>query len=173
MTDRRRTILGIDPGIGLLGYGVIEQNGQLVHVEHGAIAPPATDSTPMRLHTIYRALTELKRCYSVTDVAMEKLYFARNVTTAVAVGQARGVALLATVDADTEFGEYMPTEIKQAVAGHGGAKKRQIQDMVQLILGLPTLPVPDDAADALAVAICHANRATLAAVIAASGGVAR
>jgi crossover junction endodeoxyribonuclease RuvC len=173
LTDRRRTILGIDPGIGLLGYGVVEQDGQLTHIEHGAIATPGSDSTPTRLHAIFRALTELKHRYAVTDVAVEKLYYARNVTTAVAVGQARGVALLATVDAETVFAEYMPTEIKQAVGGHGGAKKRQMQEMVQLILGLPAPPVPDDAADALAVAICHAHRATLAAVIAASAGRSR
>ncbi len=104
---------------------------------------------------------------------MEKLYYLRNVTTAMAVGQARGVALLATVDDATGFGEYTPTEIKQAVAGDGGAKKRQMQEMVQLILRLPAPPAPDDAADALAVAICHAHRATLAAVIAASEGRTR
>jgi crossover junction endodeoxyribonuclease RuvC len=100
---------------------------------------------------------------------MEMLYYSRNVTTAVAVGQARGVALLATVDRDSAFGEYTPTEIKQAVAGYGKAKKRQIQDMVQLILGLPTVPVPDDAADALAVAICHASRIELERALQASG----
>jgi crossover junction endodeoxyribonuclease RuvC len=96
---------------------------------------------------------------------MEMLYYSRNVTTAVSVGQARGVALLATVDGDTTFGEYTPTQIKQAIAGYGKAKKRQIQDMVQLILGLAAAPVPDDAADALAVAICHAAQIELQAAL--------
>jgi crossover junction endodeoxyribonuclease RuvC len=157
----RRVILGIDPGIALCGYGVLAHEGAVVHLEHGAIATPAADSTPLRLRAIFGALGELKRRYAATDVAMEMLYYSRNVTTAVSVGQARGVALLATVDRDTRFGEYTPTEIKQAVSGYGRAKKRQIQDMVQLILGLPAPPVPDDAADALAVAICHAARIEL------------
>ncbi len=173
MIPRRRVILGIDPGIGLLGYGVLEHAGQIVHLDHGAIATASSDATPARLRIIYRALTDIKRRFGVTDVAMEMLYYSRNVTTAVAVGQARGVALLATVDDDTVFGEYTPTEIKQAVAGYGGAKKRQMQDMVQLLLGLASRPAPDDAADALAVAICHARRVELAEVIAASGGAAR
>jgi crossover junction endodeoxyribonuclease RuvC len=165
----RRIILGIDPGIALCGYGVLAHEGTLVHLEHGAVATPATDSTPLRLQAIFAALTELKHRFAATDVAMEMLYYSRNVTTAVSVGQARGVALLATVDRDTTFGEYTPTEIKQAVAGYGQAKKRQIQDMVQLILGLAAPPTPDDAADALAVAICHATRIELAAAIESSG----
>ncbi len=172
----RRVILGIDPGIGLLGYGVLERlepTGQIVHLDHGAVATSPADATPARLHAIYHALVDIKHRFAVTDVAMEMLYYARNVSTAVAVGQARGVALLATVDRDTVFGEYTPTEIKQAVAGYGRATKRQMQDMVQLILGLPARPAPDDAADALAAAICHAHRVKLAEVIAASGEAAR
>jgi crossover junction endodeoxyribonuclease RuvC len=161
LSIRGRVILGVDPGIALVGYGVLEFDGGLVHLEHGAIATPKTDATPFRLRAIYLALGELKRRYQVTDVAMEMLYYARNVTTAVAVGQARGVALLATVDDDITLGEYLPTEIKQTVTGYGGARKRQIQEMVQMILGLPALPTPDDAADALAVAICHAQHVQL------------
>ena len=165
MINRRRVILGIDPGIALVGFGVLAHEGEVTHLEHGVIATPATDSTPLRLQQIYRALTELKRHYAPTDVAMEMLYYSRNVTTAMSVGQARGVALLATVDEATGFGEYTPNEIKQAVAGYGAAKKRQVQDMVQLILRLPNLPAPDDAADALAVALTHARRIELEAVL--------
>jgi crossover junction endodeoxyribonuclease RuvC len=165
LINRRRVILGVDPGIALVGFGVLVHEGQVVHLEHGVIATPASDSTPLRLRAIYEALTQLKRQYAPTDVAMEMLYYSRNVTTAMSVGQARGVALLATVDESTGFGEYTPNEIKQAVAGYGAAKKRQVQDMVQLILRLPTLPVPDDAADALAVALCHARRIELEGVL--------
>jgi crossover junction endodeoxyribonuclease RuvC len=165
LTAGPRVILGIDPGIALLGYGVLTLSGAIAHVEHGAIATPSSATTPCRLQAIYGALSALKRRYAVTDVAMEMLYYSRHVTTAVAVGQARGVAILATVDRDTTFGEYTATEIKQAVAGDGRAKKRQMQEMVQLILGLPAPPYPDDAADALATAICHAHRVEFADVL--------
>lgn len=161
----RRIILGIDPGIALVGYGVLAFEHELTHLDHGAIATPSADPPALRLHAIYHALVDLKHRFAATDVAMEMLYYSRNITTAVSVGQARGVALIATVDRDTTFGEYTPTEIKQAVAGYGRAKKSQIQTMVQLILKLPAAPVPDDAADALAVAICHARRIELEAVL--------
>lgn len=167
-----RTILGLDPGLGLLGFGVIHVDGDLIrHVEHGCVATAAGRPLPERLRQIHDELIELKRQFDVTDVAVETLFYSRNVTTAVAVGQARGVALLATVDSATEFGEYAPSEVKQMVAGSGAARKRAVQEMVRLQLALERIPSPDDAADALAVAICHARRAHLSSLLALSGAM--
>jgi len=168
----RRTILGLDPGLGLLGYGVVVVDGDIIrHVEHGCVATLPGRPLPERLRQLHDELVGIKARCNATDVAVETLFYSRNVTTAVAVGQARGVALLATVDNDTEFGEYTPAEIKQIVAGSGAAKKREMQEMVRLQLALERLPSPDDAADALAVAICHARRAHLASLLALSGAV--
>ncbi|MCZ7553192.1 MAG: crossover junction endodeoxyribonuclease RuvC [Anaerolineales bacterium] len=114
---------------------------------------------PMRLLELYRQLKQILLLHRPHSGAVEKLFFHRNVTTAISVGQGRGVALLALGEAGLEVGEYTPLEIKQAVAGYGGAGKRQIQQMVQVLLGLESMPTPDDAADALAVAICHAHSA--------------
>lgn len=172
MSLEPRIILGIDPGIGLLGYGVIRLEGDVMrHVEHGCIATSAGQPLPRRLHVLYDGLVEVRRRFAVTDVAVETLFYSRNVSTAMAVGQARGAALLATVDETTAFGEYTPAEIKQIVGGFGAARKREMQEMVRLLLGLDRLPSPDDAADALAVAICHARRSHLSSLLAASGAL--
>ena len=169
MSSGSRVILGIDPGIALLGFGLIRAEGDTMqHIEHGCIATSPAQSLPERLSLLYEELRAVKQRSGATDVAVESLFFSRNVTTAVAVGQARGVALLATVDRATSFGEYTPSEIKQSVGGFGGARKREMQEMVALLLGLDQPPSPDDAADALAVAICHARRAELAALLLAS-----
>ncbi|MPZ15769.1 MAG: crossover junction endodeoxyribonuclease RuvC [Chloroflexi bacterium] len=162
-------ILGIDPGIALLGYGLVRLDGDApVHLDHGCIETPARLPQPARLRLLYEGVAALKQAFSVTDVAMEALFYSRNVSTVVTVGQARGVALLAAVDETTVFGEYTPTEVKQVVAGFGRARKPQVQAMVGLLLGLRTPPSPDDAADALAVALCHARRVTLDAVLTSS-----
>ena len=170
MSPEPQIILGLDPGIALLGYGVIDVLGEeMRHVEHGCIATSPGQPLPNRLRALFDGLTEVKRRFAVTDVAVETLFYSRNVTTAVAVGQARGVALLATVDDTTTFGEYAPSEIKQIVGGFGAARKREMQEMVRLLLDLDRLPSPDDAADALAVAICHARRSQFSSLLAASG----
>ena len=170
MSPEPRIILGLDPGIGLLGYGVIDVSGDAMrHLDHGCIATSPGQPIPARLRTLFDGLTYVKARFDVTDVAVETLFYSRNVTTAVAVGQARGVALLATVNETTTFGEYAPAEIKQIVGGFGAAKKRQMQEMVRLLLDLDLLPSPDDAADALAVAICHARRSQLSSLLAAAG----
>jgi crossover junction endodeoxyribonuclease RuvC len=172
VTSEPRIILGLDPGIALLGYGVIRTDGEsITHIDHGCIATTAGRPVPVRLRTLYDELVEVKRRFHATDVAVETLFYSRNVSTAVAVGQARGVALLATVDDGTVFGEYTPAEIKQIVGGFGGARKREMQEMVRLLLGLDRLPAPDDAADALAVAICHARRSHFASMLAVSGAL--
>lgn len=153
-------ILGIDPGIATTGYGFVrERDGSLEAVAYGVVKTPAKQHTPLRLQMIYRDLKALIDEHQPTAGAMEKLYFSRNVSTAMSVGQARGVSLLALADGGLEIAEYAPNEVKQAVAGYGGADKSQMQEMVRLLLGLDEKPRPDDAADALAVAICHLHTA--------------
>jgi len=164
-----RLILGIDPGIALLGYGLIAtDSGQLHHITHGCIRTSSDLAEPQRLRRLYGELRTLRHSYPVTDVAMESLFYSRNVTTAMAVGQARGVALLATVDESVTFREYTPTQVKQSVAGFGAARKRQIQETIGLLLNLSALPAPDDAADALAIAVCHLRHIEFEKLIAAS-----
>lgn len=149
-------VLGVDPGTATTGYGVVrEDDGQLGLVAYGVVTTPAGQPLPLRLQTIYRELRELVETYRPAAGAVEKLFFSRNVRTAMSVGQARGVALLALMDSGLLPGEYTPLEIKQAVTGYGGADKLQVQEMVRALLELPEIPRPDDAADALAVAICH------------------
>jgi crossover junction endodeoxyribonuclease RuvC len=158
LTDAARTILGLDPGLALLGYGVIRAQGDsLTHVEHGCVETPAGTPLPVRLRMLYSGLQLLMERHPITDVAMEQLFHSRNVTTAVVVGEARGVALLATVRDDVTFAEYTPTTVKHVVAGYGRATKRQVQEMMRMLFGLKQLPSPDDAADALAIAVCHAR----------------
>lgn len=151
--------LGIDPGTATTGYGLVrlERDGELVAVQYGVILTPKEDSAPARLEMIYDGLQELIRAHKPDTAAVEKLFFSRNVTTALAVGQARGVVMLALQKAGIEAFEYTPKEIKNAVAGYGGADKRQVQEMVRALLQLDSIPKPDDAADALAVAITHLN----------------
>lgn len=155
-------VLGIDPGTAITGYGVVsETDGQLGLIAFGVINTPAGQPLANRLQSIYRELRQLAELYQPDSAGMEKLFFSKNVRTAMSVGQARGVALLALADAGLSIGEYTPLEIKQSVTGYGGADKRQVQEMVRALLGLWDVPQPDDAADALAVAICHLHSARL------------
>ena len=153
-------ILGVDPGTAITGFGLIASDGDALRViEYGAITTPADWAMPRRLAHIYRELTLLIAKHQPTDAVVEKLFFSKNVRTALSVGQARGVALLVAAQAQVAIHEYTPLEIKQAVDGYGRAEKAQIQQMVKLLLQLDHVPHPDDAADALAVAICHAHSA--------------
>ncbi len=155
-------ILGIDPGIAIVGWGLIDEgNGILKPIDYGTLITPPNKSVPERLLIIYQGLADLLRVYQPDAVAIEELFFSRNVTTALTVGQARGVALLAFAQACVPIYEYKPLVIKQAVVGYGGAAKRQMQEMVRLTLHLKAIPRPDDAADALAIAICHAYTAPM------------
>ena len=149
-------VLGIDPGTATTGYGFIRDvdDGPTL-VTYGVILTPAGTPMPQRLLTIYRELKQLIALHRPDTAAVEKLFFQRNVSTAMTVGQARGVALLALAEAGISIGEYNPRDVKQAVAGYGAADKPQMQGMVRAILNLAEIPRPDDAADALAVAICH------------------
>jgi crossover junction endodeoxyribonuclease RuvC len=166
LIDHARTVLGIDPGIATLGYGVIQvERSSVTHLEHGCVETPAGMALPIRLRMLYAGLQLIVERFPITDVAMESLFHSRNVSTAVAVGQARGVAMLATVLGDTAYAEYTPTTVKQVVAGYGRADKRQVQEMMRLIFSLDKVPAPDDAADALAVAVCHARQMGLRALI--------
>jgi crossover junction endodeoxyribonuclease RuvC len=151
--------LGIDPGTATTGFGLVrlEDDGSLVAVKYGVILTSKEASAPARLEMLYNDLSELLREYHPDTAAVEKLFFSRNVTTALAVGQARGVVMLCMQQAGVEPFEYTPNEIKQAVAGYGGAQKKQIQEMVRALLQLDAIPKPDDAADALAIAITHLN----------------
>jgi len=152
-------ILGVDPGLARLGFGIIERGpgDSLHHVAHGCIETGADTPLPERLRHIFQQLTELCRTHRPAVMAVEELFFSRNTTTAFTVGQARGVALLAGAEAGLAVTEYTPMQVKQAVTGYGRADKRQVQEMVRLLLRLTSVPKPDDAADALAVAIAHAH----------------
>jgi len=153
-------ILGIDPGTAITGYGFIRADTDPIEmVAYGAVLTPSDWDMPRRLAHIYRELTALIAQHQPTDAVVEKLFFSKNVRTALSVGQARGVALLVAAQAQLTIHEYTPTEIKQAVVGYGRADKNQIQQMVKMLLQLDFVPQPDDAADALAVAICHAHSA--------------
>jgi crossover junction endodeoxyribonuclease RuvC len=153
-------VLGIDPGTAITGYGIVEgEEDSLTLVTYGAITTPANQPLPQRLQQIYRQLQALIAEWHPHSAAVEELFFSKNARTALVVGHARGVALLAVADAGLPIQEYKPAEVKQAVAGYGGAPKDQVQGMVQLLLGLEEIPRPDDAADALAVAICHFHSA--------------
>ncbi len=150
-------VLGIDPGTATTGFGLVRQtkDGRLQAVGHGAILTPADLPMPERLTQLYDQLQEIILLHRPDSSAVEKLFFQRNVKTALSVGQGRGVVLLALAQAGVPVGEYTPNEIKQAVTGYGSAGKRQMQEMVRMLLELEEPPKPDDAADALAVAICH------------------
>lgn len=149
--------LGIDPGTATTGYGFIRQrrDTSLEALAYGVITTPAKTPPAERLLQIYEELNDLILLHRPQLCAVEKLFFQRNVTTAIAVGQARGVILLALAQAGMSPAEYTPNEIKLAVSGYGSAGKRQVQEMVRMMLALPEIPRPDDAADALAVAITH------------------
>jgi crossover junction endodeoxyribonuclease RuvC len=148
-------IIGIDPGTARLGFGIIDAGDGYAAVDYGTIETSAKVAMAQRLLELYEALTHLITTHSPESMAIEQLFFSRNVTTAITVGQARGVALLAAAQAGIPVTEYTPAEVKQAISGYGNADKQQVQFMVQLLLELDTVPYPDDAADALAVALCH------------------
>lgn len=155
-------ILGIDPGTATTGFGVVaKQNGRLSAVDYGVISTSKDLPMQLRLNIIFQDLTELIKHHQPDSIAVEKLFFVKNITTGISVGQARGVVLLTAAQADLDLHEYTPLQVKQSVTSYGQATKRQVQEMVQKILKLQTLPEPDDAADALAIAICHAASAKL------------
>ena len=149
--------IGIDPGTAITGYGLVRmtEDGDLEIIDYGAVLTSAEQSMPERLRQLYHELNSLLAQHQPDCGAVEKLFFQKNVRTAIAVGQARGVALLSLAENKLPVAEYAPMEIKQAVAGYGGADKNQVQQMVRVLLRLPEIPKPDDAADALAIAICH------------------
>jgi crossover junction endodeoxyribonuclease RuvC len=151
-------VLGIDPGTAALGYGVVERNGGLRAVDVGCVTTSPDLPLGERLRAIHDALTELIETHRPTLLGVERLFFSKNAQTAFAVGQARGVVLLAAAQHGVPVREATPNEVKVAVAGYGAADKEQVGRMVATILGLEAVPTPDDAADALAVAICVANR---------------
>jgi crossover junction endodeoxyribonuclease RuvC len=158
-------VLGIDPGTAITGYGLVTERGaDAVAVAHGAITTPSGMPLPDRLMAIQRELSALIEQYHPDHAAVEELFFNKNVRTALAVGHARGVVLLTLAQANVRIFEYTPLEVKQAVTGSGRADKRQMQQMVALLLNLDKIPKPDDAADALAVAVCHLHSARLAAL---------
>ena len=154
-------VLGIDPGTATTGYGFIRENddGSLKVGDYGVILTSPDDSMPQRLRELYIGLKEIINLHCPVSGVVEKLFFQRNVRTAISVGQARGIALLAFAESGLPVYEYTPLEVKQSVVGYGGADKVQVQQMVKALLDLNEIPKPDDAADALAVAICHIHSA--------------
>jgi crossover junction endodeoxyribonuclease RuvC len=155
-------ILGIDPGTGILGFGVIEAAKSKVQlVDAGVIRTPVKEDDAVRLLTIYEELTDIIAQNKPEIMSVEKLFFARNVTTAMTVAQARGVVLLCGMQAGIKIHEFTPMQIKMAVTGYGKADKKQMQEMVRVHLGLKSIPKPDDAADALAAAITLAQTQAL------------
>ena len=153
-------ILGIDPGYAILGYGVIEKTGNHFRaVEYGALTTDKDTPMPLRLEHLYDGLREIISEYRPQVASIEQLYFNNNAKTAIQVGQARGVAILACIKGGIEVAEYTPLQIKQALVGYGRADKKQVQFMVKTMLNLQEVPSPDDTADALAAAICHGHAA--------------
>ena len=151
-------ILGIDPGLAIVGWGVIDyQNNRFRPLAYGSILTPAGVETAERLALIHRDLAEIIRTHKPTQMAVEELFFTNNITTGIRVAEARGVILMTGHELGLELAEYTPNQVKQAVAGYGRADKRQVISMVTRILNLPAPPKPDDTADALAIAICHAH----------------
>jgi crossover junction endodeoxyribonuclease RuvC len=163
--------LGIDPGTAILGFGVIYGDTSPELIDVGVIETDAHAPMPERLHILHTEATRLLDTYRPDVMAIEQLFFARNVTTAIAVGQARGVVLLAAAQAGVEVAEYTPSEVKFAISGYGKAGKSQMQEMVRLILNLEHAPQPDDAADALAIALCHAQTAPFQSTVKSQGGI--
>ncbi|MCB2210020.1 crossover junction endodeoxyribonuclease RuvC [bacterium] len=155
-------VLGIDPGIAITGYGLIQTDdrNEYACVDYGVITTPAGMPDAERLQILFDQLSDLIHLHRPESSAVEKLFFQKNVKTAISVGQARGVAMLTLAQAGLSIAEYTPNEVKQAVCGYGNAGKGQVQRMVQALLRLTDLPKPDDAADALAVAICHIGNYT-------------
>ncbi len=153
-------VVGFDPGTATTGYGVVESRGsRLNYLAHGVISTPAGLPFAERLLMIHQETAALLMQYAPNEVSIEKLYFSQNVTTGIAVAQARGVIALAAAQAHLPIGEYTPLEMKNAIVGYGKAVKNQVQEMVRILLNLDAIPRPDDAADALALAICHLHAA--------------
>lgn len=151
-------ILGIDPGYAIMGYGIVEMKGNHFSVCcHGAITTCAGTEMSLRLKYLYESLTEIIKEHKPEEAAIEELFFNTNSKTAIMVGQARGVAILACINSGLDISEYTPLQIKQALTGQGRADKKQVQFMVKNILALPEVPSPDDVADALAAAVCHGH----------------
>ena len=154
-------ILGIDPGYGITGFGLIDaQRGQFRLLRCGAITTPPNTDFSWRLEVIYNDMVELLRVTKPDVVAIEELFFGQNVTTGIGVAQSRGVILLAIRQAGVEIFSYKPAQVKQSVVGYGNATKHQVQDMTKRLLHLDAMPKPDDAADAIALALCHARSST-------------
>lgn len=151
-------VLGIDPGTATTGFAVIEKKqSKLTTIDYGVFSTPKDLAMSNRLLIIYQDIKEIISHHRPDVVAVEQLFFAKNVTTAISVGQARGVVLLAAQQADLRLVEFTPLQVKQSVTGYGQATKKQVQEMVKKILSLDSIPKPDDAADALAIAICASN----------------
>lgn len=160
--DTSVIILGIDPGIGITGYSVLQDLGNRVEImDYGAIRTDSKVCFPERLCELYRCIEELIARFHPEELAMEELFFNKNVKTALLVGQAMGVITLACVRNGLSITKYTPLQVKQAVAGYGRADKSQVQQMVKMLLSLSEVPKPDDVADALAVGLCHVNSRTL------------
>lgn len=158
-------ILGVDPGLATMGWGIIETDGNRHRlIQYGTLGTPAGQAVPIRLRTIFSGIQQLIATYQPEEIAFEELFFARNVTTALTVGAARGAALVAAAQHTERLFEYTPMQVKQAVAGYGRAEKQQVQAMVKVLLNMDAVPKPDDAADALAVAITHAHSARAGAL---------
>lgn len=152
-------ILGIDPGFGTMGYGVIEKkdNGDCIPIDYGVIKTPANETFPVRLAILEQGLNKLYDKFKPQEIALEELFFSKNITTGIQVAEARGVILLSAIKYCGRLYEYTPNQIKQALTGYGKADKVQMMHVVQSLLKLKQIPRPDDAADALAVALCHAH----------------
>ena len=151
-------ILGIDPGYAIMGWGILDLEGNHFRaVDYGSITTDAGTPMPIRLQHLYTELTSIIEEYRPQEASIEELFFNNNAKTAIAVGEARGVAILACINGGLEISEYTPMQIKQAIAGYGRAEKKQVQLMVKTILNLDQVPKPDDTADAVAAAICHGH----------------
>jgi crossover junction endodeoxyribonuclease RuvC len=154
----RMIILGIDPGYAIVGYGVIKyENSRYVTLDYGAVTTPAKTAFTARLEQIYDGVSEIAARWKPQAMAVEELFFNSNTKTAIDVAQARGVILLAATKCGVPVFEYTPLQVKQSVVGYGRAEKKQVMEMTRMLLGLSKVPKPDDTADALAMAICHAN----------------
>lgn len=153
-------IMGIDPGYAIVGYGIVDYEANRFRVvDYGAVTTQAHTPFDLRLQTIYNGLSCLIEKYSPDAMSIEKLFFNTNTTTAIDVAQARGVIVLAAAQGGLDIAEYTPLQVKQSVVGYGRAEKKQVQEMTRLMLNLKAVPKPDDTADALALAICHAHSA--------------
>ena len=153
-------ILGIDPGYAIVGYGVVKFEGnKFTPITYGAITTPANMPFVKRLDIIFNEMTKILNTYKIEAMSIEKLFFNTNTTTAIDVAQARGVIILSAERSNVPIFEYTPLQVKSAVTGYGKAEKKQIMEMTRMILGLKSVPKPDDTADALALAVCHAHSA--------------